>query len=425
MPKPLPKLPNPKTPGAVGRLTAKVTALMPKAPDLNTMYPDQSAASTKPVAGGARRPKPLPKVPATSATPSAPSKAATAPWKKGVVPDASTSQDDKMRKERVALSSMAQIVRIEHESQVTYDATLQSVADYMCRFLQWKGEDASSRSAGQHLQVMAEYLQGCEVTTNFRADQWFAQPNGTTHYLGMFEKNKATIDGRKQDVARATQSGGPDVRDAAEMGKMFPTALASASKGVRGKFNLIANAPKRFAATGGLTPMKVPGKNGAEDEVWRATNPHYIGSTRPRYTALNYTGTPGGALSAEGAMYGQSVLVWKDDLKRKATFCLGDSFNASVTAKSLCTYDTLGVLMAFMLESNEALNVFQDLFELIFENKPASPIALWYIECHIYEELRFKGNLKCVRLHGAEATGNVRANVEDFCRRKGVPLMAV
>ena len=425
MPTPRPKLPNSKTPGAVGRLTGKVGKLMQMAPDLSLMNQPESPGATSPVAGGMRPPKPLPKRPVTSTTSSSPPKVPTTPWKKGVIPDASTSQDDKMRKDRIAISSLAQVVRIEHESQVTYDANLASAADYMRRFLEWKGVDASSRSVGQYLQVMAEHLQQCDVTTNFRADQWFAQPNGSTHYRGMFEKHKANIDGRQQDVARATQSGGPDMRDLAETGKMFSSALESTSKGVRGKFNLIANAPKRFATTGGLTPMKVPGKNGAEDEVWKAANPHYIGATRPRYTALNYTGVPGGALATEGEMYGRSVLVWKDDLKRKSTFCLGDSFHDSVTAKSLCTYDTIGVLPAFMVASDDGLNVFQDLFELIFENKPAAPIPLWYVECHVYEELRFKGNLKCVRLHAAEAIGNVRANIEDFCKRKGVPLISV
>jgi hypothetical protein len=342
MPKPLPKLPNPKTPGAVGRLEAKVTALMQKGAH---------------VAGGSRTPKPLPKVPATSRTPSAPSKGPATPWKKGVIPDASTSQDDKIRKQRVAISSLAQIARIEHESQVTYDETLESLSDFTSRFLESKGEDGSARSVGQHLQVMAEYLQGCDVTTNFKANEWFRQPNGTTTYLGMFEKNKANIDGRQQDVARATQSGTPDIRDRAEMQKMFPNRLASPANAARGKFNLIANAPNRFAASGGITPVKVPGKNGMEDEVYKAANPHYIGSTRPRYTALNYTGLPGGAVAS------------------------------------------------------------------VFEHKPASSIAGWYLECHIYEELRFKGNLKCVRLHKAEEVGNVRANVEDFCKRKGVPLI--
>jgi hypothetical protein len=148
-----------------------------------------------------------------------------------------------------------------------------------------------------------------------------------------------------------------------------------------------------------------------------------LGSTRPRYTALNYTGLPGGAVASEGAMYGRSVLVWKDDLKRKATYCVGDSFNAQVHDKSLCTYDTMGALLFFMAVTQEGCRVFQDLFELIFEQKPASSIAGWYLECHIYEELRFKGNLKCVRLHKAEEVGNVRANVEDFCKRKGVPLI--
>ena len=260
---------------------------------------------------------------------------------------------------------------------------------------------------------MAHEIRRAEVTVNFRAHEWFATECTYESYTHMFERHRAAgPGGRMLDVARSTQSGDPTRRTQVEEEKLVRLATPT-----RGRMNLLGNATNRFGQTGGLT------QNGAD---WMPNNIHFVGASRPRYSAVNYTGDRNGSCAAEGHMYGRSVLVWKDHVKRRGTFCAGDSFNPEVDETKICTYDTIAALLAWMAD-----NVFEDLYDKVRHRKQIAPLAQNYIECHVHTQLRFREDLDYVRLDHSEAANSPRTgsgmsvvelNARKFCERNRVRL---
>jgi hypothetical protein len=243
-----------------------------------------------------------------------------------------------------------------------------------------EGEDPEEDRVLDVVRRMTRTLQEAEVTINFKADEWFAGENTYDAYTQMFERHQITDNqGRRLDVAKTTPSSTPDRRAQCEERKF----LGPMDTDRRGKLNLGANAVNRFGQTEGMRP---------QGEYWIPDNPHFVGASRPRYAALNFTGDRNGALASEAQYYGHSVLVLKDDVKRIATFCAGDSFLQFVQPGQFCTYDTMAALITWM-----HADLFEDLHAKVVHNRTVQARPGKYIECHIFGPLRFRDKLESIR----------------------------
>jgi hypothetical protein len=302
--------------------------------------------------------------------------------------------------------------RIQHESQVAYEVAKQAVRD---RIRNLVGNTASDLDVEDIISRLTKALQDAEVTINFKAHEFFANENTSESYAGMFERHHIVAGigphTRRVDVAKATQSGGVLERVRWEEQKfILPVAPR------RG--DMFANCVTRFGRTEGMHTYQ---DNGVE---YVSNNSHFVGATRPRYAALNYTGDSNGACAAHATTYGWSVFVWKHDVKRRATFCPTDSFLTQVTPDTFCTYDTMEVMLAWIEDA-----VLKDLYDMVCLNKTVAPRNYGkYIECHIYDPLVFHGMLAHIRVSHmdlvmAAMTGKSRSDIEQnirkFCERNG------
>jgi hypothetical protein len=321
------------------------------------------------------------------------------------------------------------IDRIEHETLAAYNEVTVDVFRRLYGLLLGKGDmkpltvhdenHPAYIQAEDHIdglmKRLTDELQNAELTVNFRADQWFARENTAESYTQMFERHPQTYgEVFQRDVAKSTQSGDPSHRAQFEEQKLVPPPALT-----RGSLNLVANAPNRFSQTGGMSQV---------GEDWVPNNPNFIGASRPRYAGLNYTGDRNGACAAEGDRYGYSVLVWKPDLKTRASFSAYDSFLPLVTAAKICTYRTITALLAWMHDS-----MLEDLYDKVVHQKSIKPrVDGQYIECHIHEPMLFRESLDIIRVSPRELAPGVRnlrkamgiseveKNLRNFCERNHV-----
>jgi hypothetical protein len=259
-------------------------------------------------------------------------------------------------------------------------------------------------------------LQDAEVTTNFDASRFFANENSSSSYEGMFERNhiEAGIgeNARRVDVAKATPSGGVSNRVKFEEDRIIvPISPRRA--------DMFANCVSRFGRTEGMHQFQ------PNSDLYIPNNRHFVGSTRPRYAALNYTGSSNGACAGDGVIYGFSVLVWKHDVKRRATFCPTDSFMGDVNDTTFCTYDNMEVMLAWLEDT-----VLKDLYDKVISNEMVFPRARYkYIECHIYDQLNFQTMLDHIRVSRYDLEEarireeDFRPKIEKFCARNGTRWM--
>lgn len=298
--------------------------------------------------------------------------------------------------------------RIQHESQATYEAAKQVVRDRIRKIV---GNTASDPDIEDIISRLTAALRSAEVTVNFKAQEFFANKNTSASYTQMFERHSTmTGTGRyshRIDVAKATQSGGVEERARYEEEKfILPVTPRRA--------DMFANCVTRFGRTGGLHQMQ------QGSDLFVPNNSHFVGATRPRYTALNYTGDRNGACANNGHTYGCSVLVWKHDVKRRATFCPADTFLPQVTRETFCTYETMEVMLAWIEDA-----VLQDLYDMVVRNLPASPRPGRFIECHIYDSLNFHGMLDHIRVSHTDLQDSdqpqsaIERNITEFCQRNG------
>ena len=296
-------------------------------------------------------------------------------WVRGTVEDTPANRDQQAR-----ATAAASRARIAYEAEGAYQQAYQEAYDRVERKLIAEGENPTEELVLDAVRHMTRTLQEAEVTINFKADEWFAGENTYDGYTQMFERHQITDNqGRRIDVAKTTPSGKPDRRAQCEEAKF----LGEMDLQRRGRLNLGANTVNRFGQTEGMRP---------QGEYWIPDNPHFVGASRPRYAALNFTGDHNGALAAEGQYYGRSVLVLKDDVKRIATFCAGDSFMGWVQPGQFCTYETMTALIAWM-----PAELFEDLYAKALQNRTVAARPGKYIECHIFGPLRFRDKLMTIR----------------------------
>src|SRR5262249_17938146 len=184
----------------------------------------------------------------------------------------------------------------------------------------------------------------CPLTVNFTACKmetvngvqkekgWFVQPCTYESYKQGYEIFKGEDEfGNPIDLAMADMGG----QSASDRTKTETKKIVHAEP-QRG--NITSGAVSRFSEPGRLKSV--------DDTKMKPTNPNFVGASRPRYAALNYTYNPNGAVA--NPLYGYSCFVLKPHLRQLATYCGRDSISPDVTAQTICTLNTLGALLVWM-----------------------------------------------------------------------------
>jgi hypothetical protein len=289
------------------------------------------------------------------------------------------------------------------------DAILEGVARLMEQF----GLDQDN--AEELLAALSLLLENAPLTININGKKWFEDPNESKSYTQMFEVSKLTIEGRVRDVAKPTQSGLPSTRDDFERYKLLK--LSPDSLPQHGKF--FGGSALRFGDTGGLKP-----KQGGL--VYVPNNTNFVGASRPRYAAVNYSNSPNGAV---GALYGRSCFVLHDWLKDKATFCAGDSFAGWVDPTKFCNKKTMGALIAWAPDPilEHLVDVYLGQARPSIRDYVANDPGKYFIEAHLYQEVEFKTCVKALHLSVSEAGKYLRnrKHALEFCNDNGIKIELV
>lgn len=361
----------------------------------------------------------VPNVPSAPTAPSPP----PGQWVQGRTERAGKFRDAGMMKWQSIMASAGNRQRIEDDVSGRYGGL---VVAAVARIREARG--CGIREALAALVEITDRLQASEATVNFNATQWFKTLDlSRDSYTQMFERMVIDTSEGPLFAAQQTQSGGVVQRDIAETAKFY-NGFQAPRRG-----HMLDGAVNRFADSRHTDPYKnksAEAQQKAETGFRSAThrgasihvpnNPFFVGTARPRYAALNYTGCKGGAAAADAAMYGYSVLVFDDGLARKATFCAGDSFNQDVTPRTFCTHKALSAIVAWASEP-----LFRDLLACQ-AGSPTSPRKMQFIECHLYDELKFRHCLKAVRLSIREMRQpGAAANALKFWNHFGVPVQYI
>jgi hypothetical protein len=313
------------------------------------------------------------------------------------VAGAKGSHSDANRARQARAVGLSNVTRIASRNQPEFEAAKDVARQRLAAWRPGTEEETSMR-----LEMMIQRLQQSDLTINFNAKDWFRNPCPYTSYKQMFEMCQVVENGRKIDLVTENAWNFPGKRDDEERKKLF--GLGGVTPLQRGAGNLLMNAPQRFGLTGGLARVKPGGA------LLRPKNPHFVGASRPRYAALNFNNCPNGA--APG--YGPSALVLKDSVKLRASFCAGDTFGSHITAKTFCTYDTLGALLAWAED-----DLFDDLARAVLDNDMKKNSTNFF-ECHIYEPLEFRSTLERIDFSHRDYQAADWQNVVDFCNRNNV-----
>jgi hypothetical protein len=163
----------------------------------------------------------------------------------------------------------------------------------------------------------------------------------------------------------------------------------------------------------------------AHDDKYRAKNPNWLGASRPRYAALNYSNNPNGAVADE-ALYGLSCFVLKNHLKNLATYCAADSASHTVTAKKICTRRTLGALLLWM-EERMLINLRNAYLKQPTEDLIKQKHTYDFLECHMYSDVTFHADVKEMHLSEREVGKNKKAfkYAKKFAKRWNIPVVMV
>jgi len=281
--------------------------------------------------------------------------------------------------------------------------------------------------------ALTNYLDKCKLTVNFCAFRdkdndytvwlgqgWFCQPCTYDSYKQAFEiRTGEDYLGRKRDLVPDMMAGeGSNIRAANESTKIVH------AEPQRGK--MLSGAVSRFSDPRrpddqGVAFKPLPDNN----KLLAARNPHFVGASRPRYAALNYTNNPNGAVP--DPLYGLSCFVLKDHLKNLATYCAADSKSDKVTAQTICTRKTLGALLAWMddaiLENLLAAWSSGPTKNLIQEGK-----AMCFLECHMYSDVTFLSEVEEMHLSLREVGDKhtkQHKNAKEFAKKWKIPIVMV
>ncbi len=181
--------------------------------------------------------------------------------------------------------------------------------DPVSNVLQERYPDYSDAQILKLVQRITWRLQQSDLTINFMAQTWFAQPNNDTTYTQMFER-------AVRDVPQADGTSRPEMRLVPTPGNNAPMrdqADTNATFGTSGA----RPAAARFMDTGGVRKPE-----GVTHEEYVANNPLFNPKAKPIFAGLNYGRHPRGSTTT----FGFSHLILRDEMKLNALYYMGDIF---------------------------------------------------------------------------------------------------
>ncbi len=274
------------------------------------------------------------------------------------------------------------------------------------------------------IQRITYQLQRSDLTINFMAQTWFAQPNTYTTYTQMYERAVRDVpqaDGSTQREMRLVPTPGNNapMRDQADTNATFGTGSARPDAA-------------RFLDTGGIHKPA-----GVTHEEYVANNPLFNPKAKPIFAGLNYGRRPHGSTTT----FGFSHLILRDEFKINALYYMGDTFYVHAHARPV-TYNRLAavLLVPFKMHLMSAAepDVAGDMLKATLMNTQLSDSFNKYALCeaHLYDQIILRQDIKEMRVSKAEVDGlhkradggalsppdEVRANAEEFAKRNTIKL---
>jgi hypothetical protein len=333
----------------------------------------------------------------------------------------------------------ARVHELNRDADRHRDETVHALLKDYGAQIKWQTRAKKLKYCGLAYDMLTSVLQQRDLTINLNAAVWFSQPNPYKTYAHMYER--AMKGGGPMELTDADELNPANQRAWADDRITFPEHWADktspAHRGLDPRATQSGQAISNRMLTGTAIPSsgtilapkdvlqktrRFEGPITARADtfqidplaVFTSKNPKLNPKAKQVFAALNY----GRRTHGSSHQYGWSHLVLKANLKVDAIYFPGDTFYIP-GADHQATFKTLGKLYLNAGVDLRALLVQSCLQGMqLGDNKE----AMYLVEAHIFQEVRFDSHVKALRLE-ATTDQTIVANAQKFCDKWGFPLV--
>jgi hypothetical protein len=298
-----------------------------------------------------------------------------------------------------------------------------------------KNQPIPSKELLRVYKAIERNLQSADLTVNFMADSWFADPNPYDSYTQMYQR---AVTKWGQMVLKDTPQNNADLRARADNVVSFPKSWQQAKSVVR--HGLMPGRQSRDRIQNQMdTGLLIDATSkGDTEKAWLAGNKHFNPNTKQVFLALNYGRRPHGA----SHNYGYSYFVAKSSLKQRCMYYAKDTFYKSAeegadAGKMQFAYSNLGAILG---DDGHNIEHFRKaIFESCYEGRRLQDAALgsfckdFLLEAHHFGDLNFREHVDYMVISpitkgdskeqfNRNLWATIITNAKEFCRRNGIKL---
>lgn len=278
-------------------------------------------------------------------------------------------------------------------------------------------------------ELLITHLQGCDLTINLEAENWFGGRNTYQTYATTYQKNmdnkggKAVLKTQKDSTGKITEDA--DSRLYADERVTLPDNWRSASL-LHPQRRRLA---KAMSTTGGKAVTELKKVDlGNDQEGFEIENRRFNPNAKQVFAALNY----GRRMHGASVNYGYSHIVLNPRLKRNALYFPGDTFMVAMAKNSVdrqCTFETLGAVLAYCMDG-----MANGIWDAGIKHKLCEDTddAFDLLEAHIFEQVRIDRDVQELALSRRKKDGSeipaerwelVKTNAREWGRRNNIRVM--
>lgn len=259
-------------------------------------------------------------------------------------------------------------------------------------------------------------LQSCDLTINFKATSWFASENKFETYAQAYERAGFDKDGTTA-IFKPDALNPANIRTSQDDKITFP-AQKPGSQPAQHRGLMPGRQNQARIETQMRFDPDIKDKKDLIDPtaVARSKNQHFNPKTKQVFAGLNY----GRRSHGSNTDYGSSHFVLDDKFKINAIYFGGDTFYHQ-DASQQAAYCTLGSLVAWAKDDLMAEIIRSCYSGARLGNTTKASLL---IEGHLFQELRFTGNIKTIYLD-APTHSVYHDNARKFATKHGAKLVLV